>query len=581
MLELSDNFAKDIQSNQTYLLHLVVLNDSIYISTNDVRMEQTFAPIVKNISNINESIDFFDKQFQTSNVTIDLINTEINNEIISSLLFNPSVLNKSVKIYLKSQSCETLDDCLFVYEGITKNILENKDIVSLEIEDKSNFLINESLPRRFTSDTLEDKYSNKPIPLVYGASVLAPAVYEKNTISTDYEKLIVDDNFIKKAKEPKIFVDDTYLGIKLECSKFLDITSDTIYQNIKAQQWTIVGDELFIERQIELPEDYSDEDASFYRASLPAFGFLEISVSPKLNFLPSTHKLRYTLEGTSDIRNATAQIEVFENLDTNNKVTDFSRAVYEEEKEVFLDVRNYGDIPNLFSEPQLWAWGGITRLNDIEANGYSFASGSNIINFEMESMPNKSKFLSEVQKLDGNVINFENEFILNFGYEISIIPRQEPQYNYQGTIIRRPKIAFQAGTGKASDKIVDLNDLEPTSIDGNVEIFEHNNLVSVPMEDIESTNLSLGQKVRNVDGSGTNFQTLLQNGSINYIKIRWLNAAKTAVLTDYKNYPIYLVVDGRVDDVAGTFTGISETQVQYNQSENPVVNVSSSTGGGY
>ena len=162
MLELSQKFENDIQGNQTHLLHLVVLNDSIYISTNDVRMEQNFVPIVKNISNINESIDFFDKQLQTSNVTIDLINTEINNEIISSLLFNPSVLNKSVKIYLKSQSCETLDDCLFVYEGITKNIVENKDIVSLEIEDKSNFLINESLPRRFTSDTLEDKYSNKP-----------------------------------------------------------------------------------------------------------------------------------------------------------------------------------------------------------------------------------------------------------------------------------------------------------------------------------------------------------------------------------------------------------------------------------
>ena len=585
MLELSQKFENDIQGNQTHLLHLVVLNDSIYISTNDVRMEQNFVPIVKNISNINESIDFFDKQLQTSNVTIDLINTEINNEIISSLLFNPSVLNKSVKIYLKSQSCETLDDCLFVYEGITKNIVENKDIVSLEIEDKSNFLINESLPRRFTSDTLEDKYSNKPIPLVYGANVTAPAVYEKNTISSDYEKLIVDDNFIKEAKQPKILVDDVYMSISKNADEFMDIKSDTIYANLKRQQWIIDGDELFLEKEISLGEDYNPNQNGLYRASLPAFGFLEVGVSPKLNFLTSKHTLTYQLDSNSEPLKAVGNIEIFENLDNNQKIDDFQRTFYEESKDVFIDLRNYGDIPNQFSNSGLWGWGNINDLQGNQTANFVTGFGENVINFGMESFPNKSNFLDSIKDLTNNDKVFQHKLSINFGYEISVIP----QGGGFGGTVKMPKLCYLVGNSPLFGGVLvdffDNNDFYNSENENGVEsrVFEGSvNTGKLPIEDIEATSFTIGQR-QPLDYQDNLGLTIVgqQGGSINYIKLKYLNIAKTSVLTEYKNYPIYLLVDGRVDDVAGTFTGVSETQVQYNQSENPVVNVSSSTGGGY
>ena len=99
MIELPEKFKKDTEGKETFLIHLVVIDNQVYISTNKINLENRYEPLLQSIGSINQSIDVDKKKFKTSSVTMQFYNYEYNNEVLSVRLFNPSVMNKKLDIY--------------------------------------------------------------------------------------------------------------------------------------------------------------------------------------------------------------------------------------------------------------------------------------------------------------------------------------------------------------------------------------------------------------------------------------------------------------------------------------------------
>ena len=84
MLQLPEIFERDIQGKTTHLVPLVVINNSTYLSTNKLTLDnQHYDPLIKSLGNIKESIDVKDKKFQISSVRMQLIDYNYNNEYLS------------------------------------------------------------------------------------------------------------------------------------------------------------------------------------------------------------------------------------------------------------------------------------------------------------------------------------------------------------------------------------------------------------------------------------------------------------------------------------------------------------------
>ena len=166
MLELPHKFENDIQGNTTNLIPLVVIDNRLFLSTNECSLDNHYLPLLSSLGSIRESIDISDKNFQTSNVNLEFYNYEYLDMTLSHKLFSPSVMNKPITIYLKSQSAETLDDCLMIYTGFIRDIQENSKMVSIEVEDKTQDILDIDLPQEFVRDDigLPEKYNNKRVP---------------------------------------------------------------------------------------------------------------------------------------------------------------------------------------------------------------------------------------------------------------------------------------------------------------------------------------------------------------------------------------------------------------------------------
>ena len=178
MITLSERFSNDIQGKDTYLVPLVIIDDRFYLSTNKLTLENHYDPLVKSIGNIKESIDATSKKFKISSVSIKFFNFEYNGERITDRLFEQSIMNSRIDIYYKSPSCESLEDCMKLYSGYIRDIKENADLLSIEIEDRTETSLHKKLPYRYTpTEGLPEKHQNKLIPMVYGFVDKSPIVY--------------------------------------------------------------------------------------------------------------------------------------------------------------------------------------------------------------------------------------------------------------------------------------------------------------------------------------------------------------------------------------------------------------------
>lgn len=235
----SDSFKQDVRSNNTKIVPIVVLEKKMLdeigegfaatieeyreyygFSTNNLEIntsEETIycKPILLGLPKLKESIDIDKSKYKISSVTLNFSNVEYNGSRMSDLFTNKMLMNETVSIYLKSQSCTTLTtnfekmvngeedsdtDCAVLYVGKIRKISHTDEKFTMQLEDFSDIKMQRDLPQESLDDSVRvpDKYKNKPIPMVYGDMPNAPLVarFDGNKL-----KFMADNKEINQVRE--------------------------------------------------------------------------------------------------------------------------------------------------------------------------------------------------------------------------------------------------------------------------------------------------------------------------------------------------------------------------------------------
>ena len=210
----------NIMGFSTYQLELTDINDE----------PLQYHPLLLNIPSISEKINIETRKFVISSVTLNLSNMEYLGEKLSDK-YN-LLINSNVYIYYKTQSANTLEECLKVYSGKVKRINHSNEDINLILEDMSQEKIQKQIPKNKLSDngSIVPKYRNKPIPLVYGMVNKSPCVLKGRDIiieSEDITGLAFDHHhsIFNNYKEYSMYVhdgDETYANILPSIEKIID-----------------------------------------------------------------------------------------------------------------------------------------------------------------------------------------------------------------------------------------------------------------------------------------------------------------------------------------------------------------------
>ena len=83
------SFSDDLKSRDINLYPVVVINDSIYISTNSTTFQGNYCkPILENVPSLKESIDLEKRNYRISNITLSINNFEVSGERFSDTVGN-------------------------------------------------------------------------------------------------------------------------------------------------------------------------------------------------------------------------------------------------------------------------------------------------------------------------------------------------------------------------------------------------------------------------------------------------------------------------------------------------------------
>ena len=97
----------------------IIIGTPLYISTHSHYFAgASWAPLLKSVPNMVESIDWAEHKFQISNASINISNTPFEGKVFSDYIKQTSFVGAVVKIYLQSPSGELLADCLNVFSGV-------------------------------------------------------------------------------------------------------------------------------------------------------------------------------------------------------------------------------------------------------------------------------------------------------------------------------------------------------------------------------------------------------------------------------------------------------------------------------
>ena len=141
---ISDSFRQDILSKNTKIIPIVLIEkliqaedtfidddtgfeqtipaviDTIGFSTNNLEISESSAvqgvanpsiyltPILLGLPKLKESIDIESGKYKISSVTLNFSNVEYNGSRMSDMFTDSLMINETVSIHLKSQSCTTI-----------------------------------------------------------------------------------------------------------------------------------------------------------------------------------------------------------------------------------------------------------------------------------------------------------------------------------------------------------------------------------------------------------------------------------------------------------------------------------------
>ena len=593
MLDLPQKFKNDIQSKDTYLIPLLVIDDRIFLSTSKVVLGENYDPLLKNIGNIKESIDPVKKIFKISSVNISLINVLYNDKTLGERLFSPSVMNKKLNIYYKSQSAQSLDDCLKVYSGYVASINENIDNITISAEDRTELTLNKDLPSRYSpSEGVPEKYRNKPIPIVFGVVQRSPLIYTPNDGQENYAS-VADDFFIKSASTPKVFLDDVYLKITKNPVKFNEIKSNTPFSSANRDQFEETDDNKFIfSRSIDITGETTQGQAIFGSSPI-SYNFVEVYQESKPTFVSGRTRHQWlstiidfygedflvpffgeeyaNLSSTGDV---TCPIVCSTDINGINNTTEVDGSYFTQQ--------DFGGVPAPFAEQKTWLWGNNEHAiytPYTATDGYylyqAYLSG-NALRMQTEPFCNSNNILTQIQTLPDATGEKQTKIIDNKAsilYDLNAAVKVLGFYTISGEwSYSRPKIHFQIGNKVVrftrfdeltpDDTVQDENANPLTLAYDKVEFYSDSSTnpsqYEVVVDDIGFTHFTIGGYGRGADGASPEPYIYAAEGGrmgIDWLKFNYLRVFKRAILSDFMDYGLFATVEGRVDDLGGRYTG--------------------------
>ena len=230
-------FEDDVQGQNTQLYPVVVI-DGNYYSTNNVVIDDNYCkPLLLNIPSIKESIDVESKKFKISSVSLDISNIEYQGERFTDQLSDNSLINVESIIYFKSHA-----ELKEVYRGIIRRITHDDVKATVQLEDLTEKAFHRDLPSQIMDDTegIQEKYRNKPKPMVYGHVDKSPVVLDvNNNIIIDYKEL----NNLNESTDfagddiPPVLINSNnrYVGVLEKIDADMGTLDDTAIQGVAPQ----------------------------------------------------------------------------------------------------------------------------------------------------------------------------------------------------------------------------------------------------------------------------------------------------------------------------------------------------------
>ena len=178
------------------------------------------------VDSISEKINIQEKSFQVNQVKIKVSNYIISQVRFSEKFKNFSFTNAEVDIYYANKACKTLEECLHIFKGFVKSYEGDKESVSFNIEDHSQYTLDQkNLPKHSTVDpeaeTVEES-KDVYFPMVYGHVEKSPMIFSKGVNGTVFSQIYPEaimygvkiKGIVDNIDNPlSMFRDDMYLPV--------------------------------------------------------------------------------------------------------------------------------------------------------------------------------------------------------------------------------------------------------------------------------------------------------------------------------------------------------------------------------
>lgn len=187
------NFITDTSGTNQYIIPLIVIykgiraddfeiidqvsdNDKIFLSTQNIQFDgKYFQPLLNKAPKITQTIDTKSKKYRIQTASLDINNSKFHGKRFSDNI--KDITNCAVRVYFKTQSCKTLDDCVLVSQSTITRYKQKSTQLTLSLEDITLTSLQKLLPE-LTPDTVEFASEDrlKPFPIVYGHVDRSPLI---------------------------------------------------------------------------------------------------------------------------------------------------------------------------------------------------------------------------------------------------------------------------------------------------------------------------------------------------------------------------------------------------------------------
>ena len=192
------SFATDITGKDTNIYPVVVIGESIYISTNSTTIDgQYYKPILLSMPSLKESIDIEKtRKYKISSLTLSISLYEVDGERFNESVGDSSLINQSVDIYWISPTVTQLGDgtgtegnAKLIFKGTVLRYSHDDDKASIVVEDKSQSIFHKDLPIETMplNQNIPVQSRGNPVPMCYGYVDRSPVVF-----GAGHKELIVD-----------------------------------------------------------------------------------------------------------------------------------------------------------------------------------------------------------------------------------------------------------------------------------------------------------------------------------------------------------------------------------------------------